>query len=179
MTFCYTDPDGDRLHVTPTTRFGKPAISLRNSRADIPEGAAVHIPLDRVEEVIAGIRDAARQDEREQLADIVRDLFDDSPCGSFDHHGYCQHHSWLSDKRCPHARAREVLAALDDASPRRGQPSIPHLIARAAAAAAQPGPLPFTCPVCRRTSHHPEDAKNGYCGNCHAFTGIPQGDDSV
>lgn len=68
MTFCYTDPDGDRLHVTPTTRFGKPAISLRNARADIPKGAAVHIPLDRVEEVIAGIRDAARQAASEAAA---------------------------------------------------------------------------------------------------------------
>lgn len=54
---------------------------------------------------------------------------------------------------------------------RRGEPSIPDLITRAAVAAAQEDPLPFTCPVCRRTSHHPEDAKNGYCGNCHAFTG--------
>lgn len=58
---------------------------------------------------------------------------------------------------------------------RRGKPSIPDLITRAAAAAAQEGPLPFTCPRCRRTSHHPEDAKNGYCGNCHAFTGHSQG----
>lgn len=31
----------------------------------------------------------------------------------------------------------------------------------------------FTCPVCHRTSHHPEDVKHGYCGNCHAFTGQP------
>jgi hypothetical protein len=31
----------------------------------------------------------------------------------------------------------------------------------------------FTCPVCGRTSYHPEDAANGYCGACHEFTGIP------
>jgi hypothetical protein len=30
---------------------------------------------------------------------------------------------------------------------------------------------PFTCPQCHRTSHHPEDARHGYCGNCHEFTG--------
>lgn len=36
----------------------------------------------------------------------------------------------------------------------------------------------FTCPRCNRTSHHPEDAKYGYCGACHAFTGertVPPG----
>jgi hypothetical protein len=28
----------------------------------------------------------------------------------------------------------------------------------------------ITCPVCGKTSHHPEDVRQGYCGNCHAFT---------
>lgn len=27
----------------------------------------------------------------------------------------------------------------------------------------------FTCPDCKRTSHHPKDAEYAYCGNCHAF----------
>lgn len=31
--------------------------------------------------------------------------------------------------------------------------------------------MSFTCPVCWRTSYHPEDEKWGYCGNCHDFTG--------
>lgn len=26
----------------------------------------------------------------------------------------------------------------------------------------------FTCPQCGRTSHHPDDARHGYCGACHA-----------
>jgi hypothetical protein len=30
--------------------------------------------------------------------------------------------------------------------------------------------LSFTCPKCGRTSHHPEDEAQGYCGHCHAFT---------
>jgi hypothetical protein len=25
----------------------------------------------------------------------------------------------------------------------------------------------FTCPHCKRTSYHPEDVKQSYCGNCH------------
>jgi hypothetical protein len=29
----------------------------------------------------------------------------------------------------------------------------------------------FTCPDCGRTSHHPEDKANQYCGNCHEFKG--------
>lgn len=32
-------------------------------------------------------------------------------------------------------------------------------------------PPSFTCPVCGMTSPHPDDVANGYCGNCHAFTG--------
>lgn len=30
--------------------------------------------------------------------------------------------------------------------------------------------LTFTCPKCRRTSHHPRDAAAGYCSACHGFT---------
>lgn len=29
----------------------------------------------------------------------------------------------------------------------------------------------FTCPKCGRTSHHPMDARFGYCGHCHDYTG--------
>ena len=28
----------------------------------------------------------------------------------------------------------------------------------------------ITCPVCAATSYHPEDIRQGYCGQCHAFT---------
>ncbi len=27
----------------------------------------------------------------------------------------------------------------------------------------------ITCHVCGRTSYHPEDVRNEYCGNCHVF----------
>lgn len=33
----------------------------------------------------------------------------------------------------------------------------------------------FTCPACGRTSHHPDDARYGYCGACHEFTGSIRG----
>jgi hypothetical protein len=29
----------------------------------------------------------------------------------------------------------------------------------------------ITCPVCGMTSHNPNDAREGYCGNCHDWTG--------
>jgi ribosomal protein L37E len=29
----------------------------------------------------------------------------------------------------------------------------------------------FTCPRCGRTSHNPNDAREGYCGACHDWTG--------
>lgn len=27
--------------------------------------------------------------------------------------------------------------------------------------------LSFTCPRCGRTTHHPEDVRQRYCGSCH------------
>jgi hypothetical protein len=34
----------------------------------------------------------------------------------------------------------------------------------------------FTCPRCGRTSHHPNDVREGYCGACHDWTGQPSRD---
>lgn len=31
--------------------------------------------------------------------------------------------------------------------------------------------MAFECPRCHKVSHHPEDERHGYCGNCHDFTG--------
>jgi hypothetical protein len=67
MTFEYTDPDGDIVTVGTVGRFGQPAVSIRVHRPDVPEATAeVHIPVGRVEELIAGIRDTARQAAGEQ-----------------------------------------------------------------------------------------------------------------
>lgn len=39
--------------------------------------------------------------------------------------------------------------------------------------------MTFTCPRCGRTSHNPNDEREGYCGACHDWTGTPsvEGDD--
>ena len=80
MTYHWTDPDGDSLHIEPTHRHGQPAISLHNVRVDI-EGAsvAVHVPVDRIEELVAGLRDTARQAASQEQPDWHRS-------GGFDQH---------------------------------------------------------------------------------------------
>lgn len=42
----------------------------------------------------------------------------------------------------------------------------------AAAITARP---PFTCSRCFQTSHNPIDAREGYCGACHDWTGRAHG----
>jgi hypothetical protein len=32
--------------------------------------------------------------------------------------------------------------------------------------------MSFTCPRCGRTSHHPTDEAEGYCGACHDWTRV-------
>ncbi|MFE5628449.1 hypothetical protein [Streptomyces sp. NPDC056543] len=56
MTFEYRDSVGDALTAKPTIGTLTPGILLH-----IEPSNCVHVPLDRVEEVVAGIRDAARQ----------------------------------------------------------------------------------------------------------------------
>ncbi|MFE2712270.1 hypothetical protein ACFXKI_09835 [Streptomyces mirabilis] len=65
MTIHYTDPDGRQIETTPDTDFdGHPVVTIR-SRGEFAT-VPIRIPLDHVEEVIAGIRDTARQATQEQ-----------------------------------------------------------------------------------------------------------------
>jgi hypothetical protein len=60
VTFHYTDPDGHRLDVEPDTDLdGAEVVTLwaRGDFASVP----VRIPVDRIEDLIAGLRDTARQ----------------------------------------------------------------------------------------------------------------------
>jgi hypothetical protein len=34
----------------------------------------------------------------------------------------------------------------------------------------------FTCPRCQRTSTHPVDVRERYCGACHDWTGLKPGE---
>ena len=43
---------------------------------------------------------------------IIKDLIDPDSC-RFDHHGYCQAHSWFNTHpRCPHARGKDLLCRI-------------------------------------------------------------------
>ena len=35
--------------------------------------------------------------------------------------------------------------------------------------------MAFECPKCKRVSHHPDDERHGYCGDCHEFTAPTKG----
>lgn len=60
MTFHYTDVSGDHLLIQPGTDVeGLPIVAVIASQHSAV--ACVHVPLDRVEEFIAGLRDTARQ----------------------------------------------------------------------------------------------------------------------
>lgn len=53
-------------------------------------------------------------------AELLEDLVDQDECW-FDHHGGCQAHGYLSlepGERCPHAEAKELLAALPERTDR-------------------------------------------------------------
>ena len=53
------------------------------------------------------------EQQRDRYAALVRDFVDTDSCRS-DHHGHCQTHGWTTiNPSCPHYRARQALAALD------------------------------------------------------------------
>jgi|SRR5580693_2552560 hypothetical protein len=60
--------------------------------------------------------------------------------------------------------ARQVRAALEASRGVRGELGDP-----------TGNPPGFTCPICGRTSFHPRDRAEGYCGACHDWTGQPGG----
>lgn len=65
MTFHYRDADGHSIETAPETHWNnEPVVTIR-IRGDFA-AVPVRIPLDRIEEVIAGLRDTARQAAKEQ-----------------------------------------------------------------------------------------------------------------
>lgn len=60
MTYHYRDTDGHQLEIAPERHWNnEPVVTFwaRNGYATVP----VRIPVDRLEELIAGARDTARQ----------------------------------------------------------------------------------------------------------------------
>jgi hypothetical protein len=54
----------------------------------------------------------------QEAIEIVSDLGERDPC-RLDHHGYCQEHDWFNEGPCPHKRAKEFLAKMDENAKRR------------------------------------------------------------
>lgn len=61
MIFRYTDPLGDALFIAPASNEDGPVVSFRGVMRGSGEITVIHVPLDRLEEVIAGIHEAAHQ----------------------------------------------------------------------------------------------------------------------
>jgi hypothetical protein len=62
--------------------------------------------------------------------------------------------------------SRDLAAAMAEA--------IPAFVSSFEATRAQMAEAGFTCPRCGRTSYHPRDRAEGYCGACHDWTGEPR-----
>jgi hypothetical protein len=128
----YSDPDGqDVLKLLALPYADHPDYREEWRTEDVHAEEQVAARCQRTEDVeepgqpvdweaIVADRErmAKRYGERarhwQSLADaaeaLLRDLVDPDPCEHFDHHGYCQTHG--AGDPCPHARAREWLAAL-------------------------------------------------------------------
>jgi hypothetical protein len=66
MTYRYTDTDGHRIEAVPDHDLdGRPVTTLW-AHGEYGTRIPVRIPVDRVEELIAGIRDTARQAAQER-----------------------------------------------------------------------------------------------------------------
>jgi hypothetical protein len=79
VTFHYTDPDGHEIETTPETHWhNEPVVTIwaRGEYATIP----VRIPVDRIEELVAGLRDTARQAAAQEQQAVWR------RSGGFDQH---------------------------------------------------------------------------------------------
>jgi hypothetical protein len=65
VTFHYRDSNGQQLEVTPAIHLhdGQPAVEffIPLAATNPTQAGRVHIPLDRLEELVAGLRDTGRQ----------------------------------------------------------------------------------------------------------------------
>lgn len=98
----------DATSRTPTVWFaagGDVAAKMRVALVNLPQDA----------DFIADARNA--MPALLDLAEAMRDALG-GEC-NYDHHGYCQEHVWLqTEPVCPHKRASEALAVLQEAMDR-------------------------------------------------------------
>jgi hypothetical protein len=61
VTYHYRDTDGHHLTAEPDTDLNSRQVVTLWARGEYDTRVPVRIPLDRIEELIAGLRDTARQ----------------------------------------------------------------------------------------------------------------------
>lgn len=115
--------------------FGKQAMTTPQKEVDTQTDLKKYIPLDKVktranwgqlEFLLDDLLDLPEVKEFltqqrnelinafEEMAELLEQLTDEDDC-SFDHHGYCQTHSWMyNDEKCPHHRSKELRSKLDE-----------------------------------------------------------------
>jgi hypothetical protein len=66
--------------------------------------------------LFASATEAGARIERDKLIGLLSDLIDGGECW-LDHNGHCQEHGWFDNEiKCPHARGKEILAAIRERS---------------------------------------------------------------
>jgi len=70
MTFRFRDPDGNTITIHPTDHPDGPSVTIRvrtwATNGAVVSTATVRVPADRLEELIAGLRDTVRQAATEE-----------------------------------------------------------------------------------------------------------------
>lgn len=70
MTYRWTDPDGNTITIRPTDHPDGPAVTIQvrtwATSGAVVSTATAHVPADRLEELVAGLRDTARQAANEE-----------------------------------------------------------------------------------------------------------------
>ena len=96
-----------QLATSATLDEGKRALAalVFDAVRSVITGAPMPDP-ERAGRVLLGVW--RESDEIGRLRALVADLADPDPC-TFDHHGHCQAHGWLSAATpCPHCRAKQI-----------------------------------------------------------------------
>lgn len=64
------------------------------------------------------------------------------------------------------------MSSIEESHPEleaQASPPPPWPVPRGTTYIVSPDRETITCLICRRTSHHPMDVSERYCGNCHVF----------
>lgn len=152
-----TDDLNTHWHV----KRGACLVPLAAVRADCEaemESRVAQAVADTQRQIESAVSDERRRIE--EALELLRELIDPDVCW-FDHHGYCQAHGWLTnDGQCPHARAKQLLAAGSVPGINQNQDSGDGI----ATPPVEPS-QPVTCEHGKRRAHRRRASQSGFL-NC-------------